>query len=140
MRRGPHQRILKQPADKLASPVLLKERDVHPVQLNVSFVRDKASCDGIEQCGFSRSVRSDNGGKISILQDETDVIQGYLFIDGSRIEGFGSVLDLKHDVPPSRSRHFVSPGSPLPLFSYCASSALPTVRQSQPRQSPRIPA
>ena len=96
MRRRAAQRVLKQPPDEPAAPVLRLKRDVLPVQHDAAFVHIEAARDRAEQRGFSRAVGADDGHKFARVQMERKVMERGLFVDRARIEGFPDVPHLKH--------------------------------------------
>ena len=52
--------------------------------------------DGVQHRGFARAVAADDRDKVAVLQRQIQSLQGDLLIDGSCIEGFVYILDLKH--------------------------------------------
>ena len=72
-RRSPHG-VLKQMADLLAAHMGRQEGNVLPIQHNAAGVRPEAARNGPEQCGLTRAVGTNNGGKISGGQMKAQIV------------------------------------------------------------------
>ena len=98
--------VLEQAADLPGALILRLEGDVLAVQVNISAVGEKAAADGVEQSGFARAVGADDGDEVTGVQVQAQVPQGYLFVDGAGVEGFGDVVDLQHVSGPPFARPY----------------------------------
>ena len=96
MRRRALERILKQMADAAAALVVRKEGKIDAVERDKAAVHEKGAGNGVEQRGFARAVGADDRGKFPIGQRETQILNGFLLVDGSGVERFGNVADFKH--------------------------------------------
>ena len=93
---APAHGVLKQPPDGPGTLELRLERNIFLVQCDAPLVAEKASGDGVEQCGLARSVGADNGDEIAGVQVEGQVFDRRFFVDSAGVEGFGNMGDGQH--------------------------------------------
>ena len=92
--------VLKQTADLPGALIFRQEGDIFPTQVNAAAIGEKAAADGVKEGGFACAVGADDGDEIPRGQVQTQVLQGYLFIDGAGVEGLGNVFNLQHSGGP----------------------------------------
>ena len=93
VRRRALERILKKMTDLLAADMLLAVGDVLSRQKDLSLIDIERTGDRIKKGTLPGPVASDNGCKIALCQLQADILQRFLFIDGSRVEGLGNITD-----------------------------------------------
>ena len=96
VRRGAAERVLKQPPDNAAALMLRCEGDVTSRKRYAAGVGIEAARYRVEERGFPRAVRADNGRKVARLKMQREVGKCAFFIHGAGVEGFGDVLYIKH--------------------------------------------
>ena len=116
VRRSTAQRVLKEPPDHAAAVMLACKGNILFIQQDTALINIKAACDGVEQRGFSRTVRADDRHEIAAVEVERKVGDRALFVHRSGVEGLGDVLNVQHfSRPPSLSPRPCGAGTP-PIF------------------------
>ena len=87
VRRGPEQRVLKQPPYHAAPLMLRHKGNVQIVKVKRAFIDIKAARNRVEKGGFSRTVGADNGRKITVRQGERELLQCELLVDRTLVKG-----------------------------------------------------
>ncbi len=93
--------VLEQTAQLTAAAVSRQIGDVLPVQGDVSLIGEEISGNGVEHGGLAGAVGAHDGGEITRLQLQGQVVQCLLLVDSARVEGLGQVIQLQHvNAPP----------------------------------------
>ena len=98
--RGAHHGILEHAADETGPLVLRQGGDVLPIQYDAPLIHRPDAGDGVEHGGFARPVAADDSDKVTRGQMQGQIDEGFLFVDGTGVEGLADVLNIQHIVQP----------------------------------------
>ena len=103
MGRSTLQRVLEQMTDHFTAAIFPQERDVLTVQLNGALIYIEITGNCAKHGGFACAVGADNGGKLSGIQMQAQIVQCGLLVDGTGVKGLGNIGQCQHFAPPRRA-------------------------------------
>ena len=80
--------------------ILAQAGDIHAVDEDRAGVHGPDARHGIHHGGLTCAIAADDGAEIAVVEGQADTLKGFLFIDGTGIEGLINIADFQHVTCP----------------------------------------
>ena len=96
IRRGTVHGILKDPAQEGGTLILAQAGDILAVNQNCTGIHRPHAGYRIEHGGLASAIAANDGAEVTGLQGQVQILQCFLFVNGTCIEGLVYISDFQH--------------------------------------------